>query len=158
MADAIIFDPEEKLSFLFQPDMLLSHQYFATFRRKQLEPERRLMLAVLEDAVACFQRYISPRNRRERILFNDTEDWIYDENSDYLFSFENVCEILKLNPKYVREGLSRWKKKDLTQSQKIQRVNIPSAVPEIFMRKADTGKMIKGVKQAYREKKVARLG
>ena len=47
---------EEKVSSLFQPDTLLPAQYFETFRRKShLEPEKRLMLAVLEDAVACFQ-------------------------------------------------------------------------------------------------------
>ena len=52
MADQVIFGTEEKLTLLFQPDMLLSHQYFASFRTKRLEPEKRLMLAVLEDAVA----------------------------------------------------------------------------------------------------------
>jgi hypothetical protein len=30
MTDEIIFDTEEKLISLFQPDMLLSHQYFVT--------------------------------------------------------------------------------------------------------------------------------
>lgn len=94
MADEVIFDTEKKLTSLFQPDMLLSHQYFATFRRKCLEPEKRLMLAVLEDAAASFQRYAFPRNRRERILFNETEDWVCDENGDYLFSFVNICEVL----------------------------------------------------------------
>ncbi len=99
MADEVIFDTEEKLTSLFQPDMLLCHQYFATCCTKRLEPEKSLMLAVLQDAVACFQRYVFPRNRRERTLFNETEDWICDENSDYLFSFENICEVLKFNPK-----------------------------------------------------------
>jgi hypothetical protein len=158
MADEIIFDPEEKLSFLFQPDMLLSHQYFATFRRKQLEPEKRLMLAVLEDAVACFQRYISARNRRERILFNDTKDWIHDENSYYLFSFENICEVLMLNPEYVREGLLRWKQKTLAQQQKIRPINVFSAAHETFGRKTNSGRMIRKIKPPCQSKRIARRG
>ena len=41
---------EEKRSFLLQPDYLLSLQFLDTCRRKSyLEPERVLMLAVLED-------------------------------------------------------------------------------------------------------------
>jgi len=158
MADEVIFDTEEKLTSLFQPDMLLCHQYFATCCTKRLEPEKSLMLAVLQDAVACFQRYVFPRNRRERTLFNETEDWICDENSDYLFSFENICEVLKFNPKYLRGGLFRWKKRKLAQHQKIRPINILSAAHESFIRKHDTNGMIKGLKQPYREKKMAHLG
>ncbi|MEK7783674.1 MAG: hypothetical protein AAB279_07085, partial [Candidatus Binatota bacterium] len=50
---------EEKVTSLFQPDTLLPAQYLETFRRKApLEPEKRLILAVLEDAVACFQKHL----------------------------------------------------------------------------------------------------
>jgi len=158
MTDDVVFDDEEKLTFLFQPDTLLSHQYFATFRSRQLEPEKRLMLAVLEDAVAGFQRYVFPRSRRERTLFNQTEDWVCDENDDYLFSFENICEVLKFNPKYLREGLLRWKQKKLAQRQKLQLINISSTAHETFMWKNDTGRMIRGVNQPCQSNKVARLG
>jgi hypothetical protein len=147
MIDEVIFDPEEKLTSLFQPDTLISHQYFTTLRTKRLEPEKRLMLAVLEDAVACFQRYILPRNRREKTLFKETEDWVRDKNDDYLFSFENICEALKVNPEYVREGLLRWKQKKLAQHQKIQRINVSLAARETFMRKDDTRTMMGGLKQ-----------
>ena len=47
---------EEKIASLFEPDTLLSAQYFDSLRRKAiLEPEKRLVLAVLEDAINCFQ-------------------------------------------------------------------------------------------------------
>ena len=47
---------EERVSSLFQPDTLLPDQYLDTYRRKvHLEPEKKLMLAILEDAIACFQ-------------------------------------------------------------------------------------------------------
>ena len=158
MTDDVIFDNEEKLTSLLQPDTLLSHQYFATFRRRQLEPEKKLMLAVLEDAVACFQRYVFPRSRRERRLFHETEDWVRTENGDYLFSFQNICEALNLNPEYVRHGLLLWKNGTLAQRQKLQLINVSSMAHETFMRKNDTGRMIKRVNQPCQSNKVARLG
>src|SRR3972149_9519489 len=46
---------EEKAMAVFQPDVLVSSQYLAPYQRKfHLDPERLLMLAVLEGAVVCF--------------------------------------------------------------------------------------------------------
>ena len=95
---------------LFQPDTLLPAQYFDTFRRKaNSEPEKKLMLAILEDAIDCFQKYIFARDGRGKGIFREAEDWILEENSDRLFSFETVCDALGFNPSYVRQGLLRWK-------------------------------------------------
>ena len=105
---------EEGVASLFQLDTLLPAQYFETFRRKvHLEPEKRLMLAVLEDAVACFQKYILARDGKGKALFRETEEWMMERNSDRLFSFENICEVLGFNPEYVRQGLLRWKETKL---------------------------------------------
>lgn len=110
---------EEKVSSLFQPDTLLPDQYLETFRRKaHLEPEKRLMLAVLEDAVACFQKYLFARDSKGRALFREAEGWVIEEDSDWLFSFENICELLGLEPRYVRQGLVRWKEKKLSERPK----------------------------------------
>jgi hypothetical protein len=101
---------EERVTSLFQPDTLLPEQYLETFRRKlHLEPEKKLMLAVLEDAIACFQKYVFARDGKGRMLFQEAEDWVLDTNSDWLFSFGNVCETLGFNPEYLRQGLAQWK-------------------------------------------------
>ena len=102
---------EETLGSLFQPDTLIPDQYFETFRRKRLEPEKQLMLAVLEDAVWCFQDNVMARSGKRKKLFDEAEEWILEENSDWLFSFESTCEVLGFNPQYVRQGLLRWKEK-----------------------------------------------
>lgn len=105
---------EEKVTSLFQPDTLLPAQYLDTFRRKaHLEPEKRLMLAVLEDAIACFQKYLSARDTKGKTIFRDAEEWILETERDWLFSFDNVCEVLGFNPQYVRHGLMRWKETQL---------------------------------------------
>ncbi|MET0500359.1 MAG: hypothetical protein ABW172_02425 [Candidatus Binatia bacterium] len=101
---------EERVTSLFQPDTLLPDQYLETFRRKlHLEPEKKLMLAVLEDAIACFQKYVFTRDGKGKLLFQEAEDWVQEKNGDWLFSFANVCETLGFNPDYLRQGLTHWK-------------------------------------------------
>jgi hypothetical protein len=101
--------PDERIGFLFQPDSLLSAHYFGTLRRKtNSEPEKRLMLAILEDAIHCFQDNLFARNVRSRRLFEEAEQWIVEADGDWVFSFENICEALEFNPAYVRQGLLRW--------------------------------------------------
>ena len=110
---------EEKVASLFQPDTLLPAQYFETFKRKaHLEPEKKLILAVLEDAVACFQKYLLARDGKGKTMFWDAEDWVLEQKSEWLFSFENICDVLGFNPQYVRQGLMLWKEKKLAERPK----------------------------------------
>jgi hypothetical protein len=105
---------EEGVASLFQQDTLLPTQYFDTFRRKShLEPEKRLMLAVLEDAITCFQKCAFARDSRSKASFAEAEQWIFAQGDDWLFSFENICEVLGFNPRYVRAGLTTWKQNKL---------------------------------------------
>ncbi len=121
MANETNFRIEEKVVSLFQPDILLTAQYFETVHtRASLEPEKELMLAVLEDAILCFQKGSFAGDRRRKALFPDAEEWIMEENSDWPFSFENICEALGLNPAYLRQGLLCWKEKKLAHHQKIR--------------------------------------
>ena len=105
---------EERITSLFEPDTLLSAQYMENLRKKTLfEPEKRLMLALLEDAVNCFQVYVMAQGGRGRKLFHDAHEWIMRTDDEWIFSFVNVCETLGFNPAYVRQGLRRWKQKKL---------------------------------------------
>ena len=101
---------DEKVLAVFQPDILISAQYLATYRRRfHLNPERLLMLAVLEDAIICFQDHVAATCKRKRLLHLEAEQWILDEDKSYLFSFENICDSLGFEPAYLRQGLMRWK-------------------------------------------------
>jgi hypothetical protein len=81
-----------------------------TFRRKSyLELEKKLMVAVLDSAIACFQKYAFTRDRKGKVLFQEAEYWVQDTNSDWPFSFANVCETLGFAPGYLRQGLGQWK-------------------------------------------------
>jgi hypothetical protein len=73
------------------------------------EGEQRLMLAVLEDAIEYFQEYVLATDKKGKQLFQEAEEWILEKNNEWIFSFENICEVLGLNPNYIRQGLLRWK-------------------------------------------------
>jgi hypothetical protein len=115
------------------------------------------MLAVLEDAVACFQKHLFAQNRKKRMLFDEAEDWICNQNSEHVFSFDNICAALKFNPQYVREGLLRWKARKLAERTIIQLINNPSARHETAVKNNEARRMVTRVKEPDREKKVAGL-
>ena len=121
-------DVVETMASLFEPDILLAAQYFDTFRRKTLiEPEKRLLVAILEDAINCFYDNVSAESGRRKKLFDDAQEWVMQERGDWIFSFRNVCELLGLSAEYLRGGLMRWKEKSLARGYDLkgwQRINM----------------------------------
>jgi hypothetical protein len=67
------------------------------------------MLALLEDAIVCFQDNFGTDCKRKQSLFEDAEQWILNRDASYIFSFENICDVLGLDAGYLRDGLMRWK-------------------------------------------------
>src|SRR6185295_15064547 len=65
---------EEKALAIFQPDVLIESQFRATQSRQlPLDPEKVLMLAVLRDAVSCFQDHVGARKKPKRSLHQEAE-------------------------------------------------------------------------------------
>jgi hypothetical protein len=94
-----------------EPDVLAVHEYLHVFQyRPALTPERRLLAAILRDAIDCYMRYCCAKSRREKKMQQETEEWFFGDGEG-VFSFENVCEILKLSPGYIRRGLLRYKQR-----------------------------------------------
>jgi hypothetical protein len=105
---------DERLPGLFEPDTLLPIQYFEAMRKKHLlEGEKRLILSVLEDAIECFMKCIDASTSKGQRLFRDADEWIAHEDKRWVFSFDNVCDMLDINPEYMRMGLAKWKDKRL---------------------------------------------
>ncbi len=116
---------DERVTFMFQPDTVSPAQYLETVCRKtHLEAEQELMLVILKDAVTCFQGSFAARDKTETRLFREAEEWILLQGkSDWLLSFDVVCENLDLNPGYIREGLLRWRYRRLRERDQVLRVN-----------------------------------
>ncbi|MGB7947136.1 MAG: hypothetical protein WCH75_05600 [Candidatus Binatia bacterium] len=78
---------------------------FENANKKTLrDGEERLMLAVLEDAVQCFQEYVLSTRPREKRMFEEAEEWILEKDAEYIFSFEFICETLGFHPDHIRRG------------------------------------------------------
>ena len=101
---------------IFSPDPLdcLLHESVYGGQRGSDDGEalRKLMLAVLQDGIACFERYSFKPSRTNKALFSKEEEWI-NSNDNGIFSFNNVCDTLDLHPDIVRKGLEQWKAKQL---------------------------------------------
>ena len=97
------------------PDALTPGQYYDGIRADDscARPIKRLMLAVLEDAMRCYQSFANSRNRTQRRLFVEAEAWLMDRKADGPFAFETVCETLGIDPSCLREGLHRWRLQQL---------------------------------------------
>lgn len=94
----------------FEPDVLTAHRYFKVYQQKgQWEPEEKLMFAVLTDAIECFQKYFGAQGRRCRALFDEAEAWIDSKDSNFPFSFEQICQTLNISASYLRMGLVQWR-------------------------------------------------
>ncbi len=90
---------DERIGSLFQPDTLLGEDYAANFRRKiPLEPERTLLLAVLEDGVRCYQENLFAVNGKRRVLFDEAKEWLFSDDATWFCSFVSVCTLLNLEP------------------------------------------------------------
>jgi hypothetical protein len=120
----------ENTASIFQPDTLLAPQYFEDRSRTMLEPEERLVLAILEDAVGCFQENHSARQGRRKHLFDDAQKWMFERNGDWVFGFENICAVLGFAPEYIRDGLVRWRENELSKQRNRRVGNSPIAAIE----------------------------
>lgn len=80
----------------FHNDTANRYTFDQTFKNKTLDPERALLLAVLQDAI----------DRR------DTEWFNRPGYEPYGFSFEYVCEHLGFEPDWIRGGVLRQRGQD----------------------------------------------
>ena len=74
----------------------------------RLQGARRLLLAVLQEAIGTFQRHATARDRRGQDAFSQADAWFASEETEWVFSFVSVCDALGIDAAYVRAGLRRW--------------------------------------------------
>ena len=92
----------------FEVDILAAEDFARVYRSRPLSPERELMVAVLEEALADYQRCWKARDKKAMERFADAQAWVLESDSEWIFSFINCCEALGIEPDYLRQGLLRW--------------------------------------------------
>ena len=103
---------DERIGSLFQPDTLIGEDYASNFRRKiPLEAERTLLLAILEDGIRSFQENLFATSGKRRTIFDEANEWIFSDDDTWFCSFVSICNLLNLEPQYIRRGLHQWEAK-----------------------------------------------
>jgi hypothetical protein len=108
------------ISGLFELETIVPSQFFATLPRQAPTKlgEYRLLVAMLKDAIDCFQKHAHARNKWQQRLFAEAQAWITREDGetvshaeDYVpgFSFEYVCDVLGLDAADLRQRLQQWR-------------------------------------------------
>jgi hypothetical protein len=106
---------------------MLPVQFFtALSRRNARNGEKRLMIAILEDAAAVYCKHREPTTSKGRRLFRDTQRWLQSSDKKWIFSFERICEALDLDPSYLRRGLRM--RRALAQARRAQPVSMPAII------------------------------
>jgi hypothetical protein len=99
--------------YLLLPAPVLPEQFFArpTGGSHPASGVRALMWAILEDAIACVQKQALTPSRRHQRLAREAGQWIFADNTTWVFSFLNVCAALGLEPEHLRTKLDHWVKR-----------------------------------------------
>ena len=99
--------PDSGDSLFHAGSLRVSQEYEDYLRPRYFEaPEKELMAAVLNDAIGCLAKNRFARSRSGRNVYDETKQWFLDTSSPWPFAFENICQVLNLNPQYVRRRLS----------------------------------------------------
>lgn len=98
---------------LFQGESILTNDaggnqsvYLSTIKSTNLEPEKKLLLAVLEDALWCLRKFKFSSGKK-RTEYLEALEWVKSEEEEHPFSFVIVCGALGFDPDYLRQGILR---------------------------------------------------
>jgi len=89
-------------------NLVMPSQLFPEFPGEaSMQAEKRLLLAVLEDAIDILLKHAGAETARGQRLYAETVAWIVSEETGSPFDFLTVCEALDLSPSCLRRGLER---------------------------------------------------
>jgi hypothetical protein len=90
--------------------LLMPGQYVDLVRRNHvIEGELKLLLAVLEDAIRCYLRNANSKDGERRREFIEVRTWFEGKRpgarSADIFSFENLCAALSIEPRFLLDRI-----------------------------------------------------
>ena len=87
-------------------DTVLPSQFWTALADPRSEPEKRLMVAVLEDAIAVL--VAGGYSAEREILHREAEHWFASDERGAPFTFAAICDVLGLDVGRVRQALAHW--------------------------------------------------
>jgi hypothetical protein len=91
---------------LLASDIMLPTQFWVQGADGRFEPEKRLMIAVLEEALATLLRPGASQTRSSRQVAVEAIRWIRSDDRSSPFSFATICDVLGLDADRVREVIA----------------------------------------------------
>lgn len=93
-------------------DTLLPDQFWNALGDLRAEPEKRLMVAVLEEAIALIVNAPSGPDDERGAAIREARRWFASEDRGSPFAFATICDILGLEISCVRQALSSWAQRE----------------------------------------------
>jgi hypothetical protein len=104
---------DDFLARILEPDVFLPSQFYGSAGlSRTLEGEKRLMIAILKDAVECLEKHRGSRSSVGHCLYQSALEWVEDNSTEWLFSFTNICDLLGFDPAYMRRVLLKRENRD----------------------------------------------
>ena len=105
----VLTGPEAFLNEVMATDALSPAQLYSRRRDNAAkEPWRRLMMAVLIDAIRSYQRNFDAVTLRKRREFREAQYWLFKDRNDGPFSFDTVSYALDTDPELLRLRLIQF--------------------------------------------------
>jgi hypothetical protein len=80
---------------------------FPTVVAARWQPERRLMIAVLEDALETYLATMGALRGIRRVRFTEAAAWFRSDDTEWPFSFVNICQACGFDAPTIRRTLVR---------------------------------------------------
>jgi hypothetical protein len=92
-------------------DTMLPAQFWDALADPRSEPEKRLMIAVLEEAMSLLVNDAHGSGEDRRALVLEAERWFASDDRSAPFAFASICDVLGLEIGRVREVLAGWRRR-----------------------------------------------
>jgi hypothetical protein len=90
---------------------ILPSQFFESTGRLN-GGETKIRYRILRDGIKEFRKHAFSTTPRGMATFRETQAWILSNDSDWPYSFSNLCEVLGIDPEAARASLIRWRNKE----------------------------------------------
>jgi len=94
---------------MFGTEIILPVQYTPPRNAEgRCEGERRLMLAVLEEAIVTLKLHLRGPSVHSRRIVAEIENWLASGSRAHTFAFATICDVLGFDVPAVRQAVKDW--------------------------------------------------
>ncbi|MBS3902953.1 MAG: hypothetical protein KGZ30_01090 [Anaplasmataceae bacterium] len=99
---------------MFEPDVLITSPQGSLLSGKANDPQKRLMLAVFEQALLDL-------DSQSRDIKGRAREWFESEDTQHLFSFSVICHQMNIDPQAAREAVLNDTRRWMIQIRELER-------------------------------------